>query len=198
MKKVNILLGLLVCITMSSICTSCVQPTETSTNEPVPPAVIHYDTLSLVKGGWKAEIVHISSSGGEVYAYMTIVGYNIDKQLDSVPYGTYNHIMMHAVTQDTLLPLGTYTAQSNETCCYLLNSSVAYGAETERWFKAQRRYEIKGASIHIDKDSAQNYYLDAFIQMKAGENLYIHCPDIWRMYNDERGLPISAYRYYPR
>lgn len=198
MKRVNILLYIIVCIMVSSICTSCEQPIETNNDEPTPPAVIRYDTLSLVKGGWKAEIVHISSSGGEVYAYLGIMGYNVDKQLDSVPYGTYNHIMMHAVTQDTLLPLGTYTAQSDVTRCFLINSSVAYGAETERWFKALRRYKIKDAIIHIDRDSAQNYYLDAFIQMEAGENLYIHCPDIWRMYNDERGLPMSAYRYYPR
>ena len=183
---------------MPFVCTSCEQPIRTGTNEPTPPAVIHYDTLSLVKGGWKAEIVHETSSGGEIRAYVTVIGYNVDKQLDSIPYGTFNYIMMHAVTQDTLLPLGTYTSQSEETHCYLIKSSVAYGAETERWFKSLRQYEIKDVSIHIDKDSAQNYYLDAFIQMKAGENLYIHCPDIWRVYNDERGWPISAYRYYPR
>lgn len=123
---------------------------------------------------------------------------NVNEQLDSVPYGAFNYIMMRAVMQDTLLPLGTYTSQSEETHCYLIKSSVAYGAETERWFKAQRPYNIKDVSIHIDKDSAQNYYLDAFIQMKGGENLYIHCTEIWRSYEEYMGLPISMGPYYPK
>lgn len=185
---------LCICILLS-MQISC-KPTEEV--QPPEPVVVHYDTLSLSRGHWEVEIVHTASSNGEICAYMFILGCNVDKQLDSVPYGAFNYIMMHAVTQDTLLPLGTYTVQSNDTCCYLISSSCAMGAETEHWFKAQRPYDIKDVSIHIDKDSAQNYYLDAFIQMKDGDNLYIHCTEIWKSYEEYRGIPISLGPYYPR
>lgn len=185
---------LCICI-LVSMQMSC-KPTEEV--RPPEPVVVHYDTLSLARGHWQAEIVHTASSNGEICAYMFILGNNVDKRLDSVPYGAFNYIMMQAVTQDTLLPLGTYTAQSNDTRCYLISSSVASGAETERWFRAQGAYDIKDVSIHIDKDSAQNYYLDAFIQMKDGDNLYIHCTEIWKSCEEYRGLPISVVPYYPK
>ena len=197
MKKRHIL-SIVVCIgAFLSLCISC-KPVVTEKPQIPEYPIVHYDTLSLARGHWQAEIVHTASSNGEIYAYMFILGCNVDKQLDSVPYGAFNYIMMQAVTQDTLLPLGTYTAQSNDTRCYLISSSVASGAETERWLRAQGPYDIKDVSIHIDKDSAQNCYLDAFIQMKDGDNLYIHCTEIWRSYEEDRGIPISLGLYYPK
>ncbi len=185
---------LCICILLS-MQISC-KPTEEV--QPPEPVVVHYDTLSLVRGKWETEIVHTASSNGEIYAYMFILGCNVDKQLDSVPYGAFNYIMMHAVTQDSLLPIGTYTAQSDEMHCYLIKSSCAWGAETECWFKESQPYDMKDVSIRIDKDSAQNYYLDAFIQMKDGDNLYIHCTEIWKSYEEDRGIPISLGLYYPK
>lgn len=194
MKKQYILF-MVICIgAFLSLCISC-KPTEEI--QPPEPVVVHYDTLSLARGQWEAEIVHTASSDGEICAYMFILG-NVNEQLDSVPYGAFNYIMMRAVTQDTLLPTGTYTAQSDEMHCYLINSSCAWGAETERWFKESQPYDMKDVSIRIDKDSAQNYYLDAFIQMKGGENLYVHCTEIWRSYEEYMGIPIAMGPYYPK
>ena len=59
---------LCICI-LVSMQMSCKPTEEVQKPEPV---VVHYDTLSLVRGKWETDIVHIASSNGEICAYMFI------------------------------------------------------------------------------------------------------------------------------
>lgn len=159
-------------------CMSCNPVVLEEQKNTTPP--VHYDTLTLTEGDWIATIKHMDSPRDYLVAHLVIYREKIVEE-DSIPYTPYNVVIM-AETQDTLLPLGTYTSEPNVSKRVLVKEGHAWGAGSARWFKEEKFYDYKDLSVVIGIDTTRNYYLDAFIQMEEGENLYIHCPTIWRHY----------------
>lgn len=181
-------------------CISC-EPVEINGSDkptPVDTPAIQYDTLSFVRrvSNWSADITHLSRRNGLLMAHLQIVpSYKIEEH-DSIPYVFYNAVMV-AETQDTLLPLGTYTMTQDKPL-YLSSdrrSNFAVGAGNALWFKEVKPYYYKDAVVHIGRDTIRDYYVELWVQMEEGENLYLYCPHIRRivlMENEEFGYP-----YYP-
>lgn len=175
---------------LSLICTSCEQPIGIIDNGNKPSDtlnVIKYDTLPPTRVPWQCFITHLSSRNGVLKAHMGMVAY-IDKQKDSIPYSSFNWIML-AETQDTLLPLGTYTMKQHDSLYIAddVTDNWSWGAEAQLWYKEKRRYYYKDAKAKIGRDSIGKYYMELFVQTEDGENLYVYCPTLLRSFRLENG-----------
>ncbi len=167
---------------------------------PVDTPAIQYDTLSFARqvSYWHAYIEHLSQNNGILKAHIAIMpSFGIEER-DSIPYMFY-HVIVIAETQDTLLPLGTYTMTQNKPLYIFWDkkSYFAVGAENELWFKESKPYYYKDAIVHIGRDTIRDYYVELWVQMEEGENLYLCCPHITRRFRNENGEVIYACPYYP-
>ena len=184
-----------------SVCVSCEPVAINGNNTPtsVDTPTIHYDTLTFVRqvSYWHAHIRHLSHNNGILKAHLAIMpSYDVEER-DSIPYRFY-HVIMMAETQDTLLPLGTYTMAQDKPL-YISSdreSSFAVGAENKSWYKEIKPYYYKDVIVHIGRDTIQDYYLELFVQMEEGENLYLHCSHITRQILMEN-REYYSYPYYP-
>lgn len=183
------------------VCTSC-EPVEINGGAnftPVDTPTIQYDTLSFIRGKerrvWDAQMTHISHRNGILQAQLGILPQCVIEEQDSVPYLSFN-VTLIAETQDTLLPLGTYST-TQDKLLYILNNKKSNFAMGAKWFKEYKPYHYKNAIVHIGRDSVQGYYLESWVQMEEGENLYLYCPRITRLFRNENGELIYACPYYP-
>ena len=190
MKIKNYILGVVLLLVLS-FCVACNPPVSEEDS------AIHYDTLTLINGCWMAEITHVDYVEGQLITRVTISVMQVDS-LDSIPYIHYNKLELRAITSDTLLPCGTYTSKSKDLICTSDKYSRAWGYGSGLWYKKAQFYQIKDASVHIGGDSTKEYYLDAFIQMCDGENLYVHSTYVLQRHRHEDN-PQWSYLlpYYP-
>lgn len=173
------------------LCVSCQQSTSVENQD-----IIKYDTISLQYGRWGADIYHISFEEGELNARVVLQSYGVYP--DSIPYGFYQ-INVIAHPQDTLLPIGTYTTSDidhmyiNKQGC---SFAVPLKIEDPRNIP---RYRYNDVTMSIKRDvTTGDYYVEAFIQLETGENHYIRCNTIARVYMDEDNNPIGySPNYYP-
>ena len=199
MKKNKILTCAFIAVVLS-VCVSCEPIAINGNDKPtsVDTPTIQYDTLSLQQDCyWHAYIEHLSQNNGILKTHLVIMSSCGIDDIDSIPYIFY-HVNIMAETQDSLLPLGTYTMTQDEPL-YIENdreSNFATGAENKLWFKERGLYYYKDAVVHIGRDTIQDYYLEFLVQMEDGENLYLYCPYIARQVRMENG-EFYAYPYYP-
>ncbi len=183
------------------VCTSC-EPIEINSGANstlVDTPAIQYDTLLFIRGKerrvWDAQITHISHRNGILQARLGILPQCVIEEHDSVPYLSF-YVSMVAETQDTLLPLGTYS-MTQDKLLYIQNNNKSNFAMGAEWFKEYKPYHYKNAIVRIGRDSEQGYYLELWVQMEDGENLYLYCPRITRQFRNENGELIYACPYYP-
>ncbi len=198
MKRIRIKLcsvlyaGLLLCLLQTTSCQPAIEEIQAD----------KYDTLRFSSSScsWDASITHIYQDSGHLRAFIGILAvtnsrdYNF-REHDSIPYVRFR-LYVDAYTQDTLLPLGKYTTNMDDTCHISVEESCAIGAGSKLWYKSTgKQFAMEDATIYIGQDTKQEYYIDLFVQMKDGEKLYLRSTEIWRLYlYDSHVTPF----YYPK
>ena len=187
------------------ICMSCGGPSTINNTEPPeieqPPVLLEgYDTISLENGYWLTAISHRSFEEGFLFAQITFhteaLGWWED--LKWGPYEAYD-IYVISYQQDTLLPIGEYTIESDKPK-YILKEYSFAAPVWESWDTYKFVY-FRDARMYIKQDSvSKKHYIEAFIHLKTGEKHYIRTDSIKRMFLSQNGDPILGWyrnQYYP-